>query len=267
MLVSGNNFTLKADNLSIGYLYKGGELPVAKNIGFELQSSAFVCLVGPNGAGKSTLLRTLAGFQHALAGDLLLGRRKLSSIKPRELAQLLSIVLTERPLLYRMTVFEVAAMGCQPYTGFFGRLDSQHKKIVNLALEQTGIPHLRNRLFDELSDGERQKCMIAKSLAQQTPIILLDEPSAFLDYPAKTDLMALLKQLSTEKGKLIIMSTHDINLALNWADELMLISPQKPFLVHKPDEVLANGLLTEYFNRNDLIFDPLKMMFMHKKHE
>ncbi len=264
MVATGNGFMLKADNLSIGYLQKGTVLPVATNICFELPSSKFVCLVGPNGAGKSTLLRTMAGFQPALDGNLLLGKRKLSSVKPRELAQILSIVLTDRPQLYHMTVFDVASMGCQPYTGFFGRLDSQLKKIVNLALEQTGIAHLKHRLFDELSDGERQKCMIAKSLAQQTPIILLDEPSAFLDYPAKTDLMALLKQLSTEKGKLIIMSTHDINLALNWADELMLISPQKPFLVHKPDQVLAAGLLAAYFNRNDLFFDPMKMMFLHK---
>lgn len=260
----GNEFMLKAEHLSIGYNQNGTEIAVASNIYFELQSGKFICLVGPNGAGKTTLLRTLAGFQPALGGNILLNKRNLPSVKPRELAQILSIVLTDRPQLYRMSVFDVASMGCQPYTGFFGRLDSHHKKIVSFALEQTGIAHLKHRLFDELSDGERQKCMIAKSLAQQTPIIILDEPSAFLDYPAKTDLMALLKHLSTVKGKLVIMSTHDINLALNWADELMLISPQKPFLVHQPAEVLANNILAAYFNRNDLFFDPVKMMFMHK---
>lgn len=256
---------LKADQVTIGYKQHGGALSVAENLSFEMQTSQFICLAGPNGAGKSTLLRTLAGFQPLLAGTLFIGQRKLTAITPRELSQLLSIVLTDRPQLYRMSVFDVVAMGCQPYTGFFGRLDRNHKKQVYQALEQTGITQLKNRLFEELSDGERQKCMIAKSLAQQTPIILLDEPSAFLDYPAKTDLMALLKQLSRDNEKLIIMSTHDLNLALSWADKLMLLSPFKPFKVYTPQQLLDSDELAAFFNRDDLVFDPQKMIFIHKE--
>ena len=266
MIPADNHSVVKATDLSIGYLTGYKQTVVSAKINFSFGTGVFVCLIGPNGAGKSTLLRTMSGFQPVLEGKSEICGHSVNSVKPSELSKLLSIVLTDKPEGFKMTVFDVAATGCQPYTGFFGRLDPGHRKIVYQSLEQVGIRHLENRYFDELSDGEKQKTMIAKSLSQLTPVIILDEPAAFLDFPSKIDLMMLLRRLCSENNKTIIISTHDINLAFKMADEIMLLSPGKPFITGIPEELIYSGVIGGYFKRHDLFFDPLKLMFSQTIH-
>ncbi|MBM6992896.1 MAG: ABC transporter ATP-binding protein [Prevotella sp.] len=214
--------SLTLSSLTIGYHGK----PVAEHLNAEIYAGELTCLLGTNGKGKSTLLRTLSGLQPPLSGEVLLslnGRPStpVSSYSKHDLAQLISVVLTEQPDVKQITVTEMVGMGRMPYTGFFGTLSANDRRIMAASLTETGISDMSKRHFDTLSDGERQKVMIAKALAQQTPIILLDEPTAFLDYPSKVEMMKLLHRLANEKGKTILLSTHDLELALQHADQLL----------------------------------------------
>lgn len=214
---------VRLDHVTIGYPGK----VVAEALSGSIRSGQLTCLVGRNGLGKSTLLRTLAGFQQPLKGEVLWrdGKvwRSLHNMTRSGLALLVSVVLTERPDVQQMTVAEVVGLGRMPYTGFFGTLSSADLKVVEEALSLVGISDFAPRMIDALSDGERQKVMIAKALAQQTPVVLLDEPTAFLDYPSKVEMMKLLRRLAAETGKAILLSTHDLQLALQLADRLLTI--------------------------------------------
>jgi iron complex transport system ATP-binding protein len=216
---------VQLDNVSIGYRTRQGTRQVATALTAAIRQGELTCLLGRNGVGKSTLLRTLAGFLPPLAGTITIKGRPLASYTQRELACQLGVVLTERPTVWQMTVHELVATGRSPYTNFWGRLSSEDRLIVDQALEQVGISHLAGRQVSTLSDGERQKAMIAKALAQQTDIIYLDEPTAFLDYPSKVDTLLLLKRIATEHQKTIFLSTHDVELALQIADRLWLMHP------------------------------------------
>ena len=200
---------------------------VAGPMNATLQEGELCCLLGANGAGKSTLLRTLAAFQPPLSGEVLLGQRELTRISSRELSMLVGVVLTERVKPRGVTVRDMVGMGRMPYTNFWGRLTAHDHEQVKVAIEQVGIEALADRQFTTLSDGERQKVMIAKTLAQETPIILLDEPTAFLDFPSKVEMMLLLRRLAHEMGKSIFLSTHDLDLALQTADSLWLLGGMK----------------------------------------
>ena len=178
-------------NLSIGYTIKSGKKAVATQLNGIINSGELTCLLGRNGVGKSTLLRTLSAFQPALNGDVLLQGKPLTDYSDQELSQLIGVVLTEKPHVRNMTVDEMVAMGRAPYTGFWGVMSKDDQRIVGESIQLVGIDTLRHRLVQSLSDGERQKVMIAKALAQQTPIIYLDEPTAFLDYPSKVELQTL----------------------------------------------------------------------------
>ena len=182
------------------------------------------CLIGPNGAGKSTLLRTIAAFQPPTGGSACVGGRDVAAMSPTERAKAMAVVLTERPSLAHTTVEELVAMGRAPYTGFWGRPTEADRAIVSRALALVGIEPLAARAVATLSDGERQKAMIAKALAQQTPVVLLDEPTAFLDYPSKVEAMLLLARLAHEEHKAVLLSTHDLELALQTADRLWLLN-------------------------------------------
>ena len=182
-----------------------------------------VSLLGANGAGKSTLLRTLAGFQPPLAGKVLIDGRNLHSLSPAERSKAVSVVLTERVEVPYMKVEDLVGMGRSPYTGFFGRLDKEDRAIVAEAIGMVGIAHLAQRTVDTLSDGERQKALLAKALAQQTPIILLDEPTAFLDFHAKVSTLRLLLRLAHETNKTIFLSLHDVEMAIQLSDALWIV--------------------------------------------
>ena len=204
--------SISLTGLSIGYRIKGGEKIVADGIDVSLHSGELTCLIGSNGAGKSTLLKTLAGFLPKLGGHVHIKGREISEYTQKELSRLISVVLTSRLEVLNITVEEVVALGRSPYTGFWGTLGDEDKRIVRESMDRVGISHLAARTVSTLSDGERQKMMIAKALAQQTPVIFLDEPTAFLDYPSKVETMLLLSRLSHDMGKTIFMSTHDLEL-------------------------------------------------------
>lgn len=219
-----SNDSLYLDHVAIGY---AAHRKTARTIGSDLSATAaagsLTCLIGRNGTGKSTLLRTIARLQQALAGSILIGSDDIRRMRREEFARRLSIVLTQRPDTDNMTVGELVALGRAPHTGFWGRLSPHDSQAVDRALALVGISDMARRRVCSLSDGECQKAMVAKSLAQGTPVILLDEPSAFLDYPGKVELMRLLAMLAHDEGKTILLSTHDIDTALPLADRLWLM--------------------------------------------
>ena len=209
---------ISLSQLSVGYTLSH---PVISDINLELRSGQLACLIGKNGIGKSTLLKTLTGFLPKLKGSLLLGNRDIESFSQRELARQVSIVLTQKPDVQNLTIEEIIGLGRSPYTGFFGRLRAEDRQVVDDAIATMGIEKLRGRMIQTLSDGERQKVMIAKALAQETSIILLDEPTAFLDFPSKAETFQSLQRMAHERDKLILLSTHDLELAVRFADSLL----------------------------------------------
>lgn len=209
--------SISVDHLSIGYPQK----VVQKDMSFSLQEGEMVCMLGPNGCGKSTLLRTLAGLQPALGGT-----SNLSSLTREQLAKTLALVLTERVSLESVTIRDVVAMGRFPYTSFLGGLTQTDEEIISVALSAVDMSSRQDTPFNALSDGEKQRVLIAKALAQQTPIILLDEPTAHLDLPNRIRLMQLLRDLAHNENKTILISTHELNLALHTADRILLMSPE-----------------------------------------
>lgn len=210
---------ITTNRLTVGY--RGHR--VVEDISLSLPCGRLVCLLGPNGAGKSTLLRTLCGFQPPIAGTVTISGSDIATISAAEVARLVSVVLTDRPLTPSLTAAEMVGMGRAPYTGFWGRLSDDDRRLVSEAMQTVGIDSLATRRMGQLSDGERQKVMIAKALAQHTPVIVLDEPTAFLDYPSKVAVMKTLARLAHDEGKTILMSTHDLELAAQLGDELMEI--------------------------------------------
>ena len=242
------------EHLTIGYKGKA----VAADLQAALHAGEFTCLIGPNGVGKSTLLRTLSGFLPPLKGCVKLNGEDISSLKPHELAQRIGLVLTTKVDAGNITVTELVSMGRYPYTGFFGHLHDADCQIVNEAMAMVGITPLKSRLIHTLSDGERQKTMIAKALAQQTPVIFLDEPTAFLDFPSKVSMMQLLRQLAHRLNRTILLSTHDIEQALQVADRLWLLD-NGVLHVGTPRELAHNGSLARFIEQGKIMFDAANM--------
>ena len=225
------------EQLSVGYK---GFSPVVTDINVEIKSGELTCLIGSNGIGKSTLLKTLTGFLPKLGGRLLLDGRDIDLLSQHERAKYISIVLTYKTDVQNLSVAEMVGMGRMPYTGFWGKLNADDREIVAEAINMVGINHLKGRMVQTLSDGERQKVMIAKALAQQTPIILLDEPTSFLDFPSKVEMLQLLHRLAKETDKVVFLSTHDLELALRIAD--LLVELDKSGLHVVPAEKVQNQI-------------------------
>lgn len=204
-------------SLSIGYSHK----VIAADINAQIKGGELTCLIGRNGTGKSTLMRTLAGFLKPLGGSALLDGRDVGRLSPAERSHLISVVLTDRVDIDGMRVKDLVSVGRQPYTGFFGKMSSDDEEVVSKAIADVGMTDFAGRQVNSLSDGERQKVMIAKALAQQTPVILLDEPTAFLDYPSKKEMFQMLSKLCHEQGKAALVSTHDLDIALPIADSVI----------------------------------------------
>lgn len=241
--------TLK--NLTIGYDGKA----VADGINATLESGQLTCLLGANGVGKSTLLRTISAFQEAVAGEVLYDGTPLNDISPKERARMIGVVLTQRPQVQYMRVRELVGLGRSPYTGFWGRLAEDDEAIVEEAMERVGIMPLADRLVHTLSDGERQKAMIAKALAQQTPVIFLDEPTAFLDFPSKVETMQLLHSLCHDMNKMVFLSTHDVEIALQMSDRIWLMNRDAGLSIGSPRTLASQGVIGNFVDRRGVTFD------------
>lgn len=250
-----NQETIHIRKLTTGYPGKGGGKIVAKDIDATIRSGELTCLLGANGVGKSTLLRTLSAFQPAVGGEIEIMGKKLTDYTDKQLATVIGVVLTEKCSLRNMTVEELVGMGRSPYTGFWGNLSKEDKKTVNDAIALVRIEDLKYRMVHTLSDGERQKVMIAKALAQETPVIFLDEPTAFLDFPSKVEIMQLLHHLSRSTNKTIFLSTHDLELALQIADKIWLMDKANGVTIGTPEDLSIDGCLSNFFSRKGIVFD------------
>ncbi len=247
---------LQTHDLTIGYRY-GRKKPriVAGGLNVTLRQGELVCLLGPNGAGKSTLLRTMAGLQPPLHGRISLHGDDLTRLTPAQIARRLSIVLTERVDAGAMTVYGLVALGRHPYTNWAGQLRGEDEVVVRWALTAVGAADLAGRQVNTLSDGERQKVMIARALAQEPALILLDEPTAYLDLPRRVEIMRILRQLARQEGRAILLSTHDLELALRLADQLWLMAADGSLQTGMPEDLVLSGAFGRTFPSDGVTFD------------
>ena len=236
--------------LTVGY----GNKAVLTDINQQIEAGQMVCLLGANGAGKSTLLRTLAGFQLPLSGHIFLQGRDLNSLSLMRRSRAVSVVLTEHIEVPYMCVEDLVGMGRSPYTGFFGSLSEEDRKVVDEAIGMVGISDLAQRSINTLSDGERQKAMLAKALAQQTPVILLDEPTAFLDFHAKVGTLRLMLRLAHETGKTILLSTHDVEMAIQLSDLLWIVQ-EGTVTAGTTASLTADGTLGRFLQAEGINYD------------
>jgi iron complex transport system ATP-binding protein len=253
--------TLYTINLSIGYSTKKETKTVASNINLSFENGKLISLIGENGIGKSTLLRTLTGIQKPIAGEVFLNDKNIFNYSNLELAQNLSLVLTEKLPPSNLTVFELIALGRQPYTNWIGKLSDDDLNQINKAIKLTNIEHLRDKKHFEISDGQLQIVLIARALAQDTPLIILDEPTTHLDLLHKVSLLKLLKKLSSETQKCILFSTHDIDLAIQLSDEMIVMTSEK-IVQDNPCKLIETGIFNELFNDSSIVFDNNKGKFV-----
>jgi iron complex transport system ATP-binding protein len=247
---------LRARNLTIGYRHRRQPpTVVAEDISVFLEAGELVCLLGPNGVGKSTLMRTLAGMQPPLSGDLLLNGVDIRGLAPRERARHLSVVLTDRVDVGNLSAYELVALGRHPYTDWTGKLTAHDEEVVRWAIRSVGAVPLAHRCTHELSDGERQKILIARALAQEPKLMLLDEPTAFLDLPRRVEIMGVLRDLARRTRRTILLSTHDLDLALRSADRLWLLPPGGPLEVGAPEDLVLSGAFEAAFRSEGVEFD------------
>ncbi|MDI9256648.1 ABC transporter ATP-binding protein [Flavobacterium sedimenticola] len=252
---------LTTSNLSIGYHSKGKSKVIAAKLNLKLSSGNLIALVGANGIGKSTLLRTLTAIQKPLSGQVILNQREIIQYEMAELAQNLSLVLTERLPPSNLTVFELVALGRQPYTNWLGKLSQEDYSKINQAIALTHIDHLLDKKHYEISDGQLQIVLIARALTQDTPLIILDEPTTHLDLLHKVSVFKLLKKLSKETGKCILFSTHDIDLAIQLSDEMIVMTAENVWQ-DEPCNLITKGVFTSLFNDDSITFDNEKGKFI-----
>ena len=253
--------TITLTNLTIGYANQGNTKEVVANITDNIYPGELVCLLGANGVGKSPLLRTLAGFQPSLSGEITLLGKNITGYTAKEIAHIVSIVLTHRPEIYNMTAYELVAVGRSPYTDFWGSLSNEDKKVIDQAFIDVGIASLKERYLHHLSDGEKQKVMIAKALVQDTPIILLDEPTAFLDFTSKVEVTQLLLKLARKREKSILLTTHDMELAFQVADQIWLFNRNKQLESGTPEDLAISGTFNQFFKNSGVSFDLESALF------
>ena len=254
---------LSTSNLSIGYQSKQETIIIADNLNLNLIEGKLITLVGGNGIGKSTLLRTLTGIQKPIAGDVYLNKKNIKNYSSVDLAQNLSVVLTEKLPPSNLTVYELVALGRQPYTNWVGKLSGNDVLKIDNAIQLAGIESFQTKKYHQISDGQLQKVLIARALAQDTPIIILDEPTTHLDLLHKVAVFKLLKKLSEETGKCILFSTHDIDLAIQLSDE-MIVMTNNNCLQDQPCKLVENGTFNTLFVDQNIFFDQQKGKFIFK---
>jgi iron complex transport system ATP-binding protein len=251
-----NSSVLTAQNLTIGYVHsRSDQTVIAQGLNLELDTQDLVCLVGPNGVGKSTLLRTLTGLQPKLGGILVLKDKPLEKYTSRALAQLVSVVLTAPVQVGNMKVRNLVGLGRFPFTGLFDSRNPEDDTAVQAALEMAGAEDLEERFVHELSDGERQRVMIARALAQEPLLLVLDEPTAFLDLPGRVATMQLMRELAHTHGKAVLASTHDLDQAIHLADKMWLMGRDGAVLQGAPEDLVLSGAFGTTFAQPNLQFD------------
>ncbi len=250
-----SGFNIELENLSVGYEQPGNlPLEILKGINFSAVQGEMVALIGSNGIGKSTLLRTLVGFQKYFSGHVKINGEELNKIGPKQVARIMSFVSTENIRVANMTVFDLVAFGRFPYTNWIGKLTDEDHRSVMEAVEKVGLTGFEGRQITRISDGERQRAMIARAVAQDTPVIFLDEPTAFLDVSNKYEIFHLLQVLTKEKGKTVVLSTHDLNIALREVDKLWIVTEMGNYQ-GAPEDAVLKGWLNQLFKNEHIGFD------------
>lgn len=249
------NTILTTHDLTVGYRNGSRQVALLNNLNLHLDKGKLVALLGQNGAGKSTLLRALTCDEHPLAGTIKVNGEPLMDMSQKERSRVLGLVSTERIQAGALTVTELVGLGRQPHTGFLGRLDDEDREVVRQSMTDAGIIGKAGEYMASLSDGERQKAMIARALAQQTPIIILDEPTAFLDVASRIETMRLLQTLAHDRGKAVLLSSHDISQSLMLADELWLITTDRQVITGTTTQLVADGAMDRLFNNRSIHFN------------
>ncbi len=238
---------------SIGY--PAGSRQVAGPMDVSIAAGSLICLIGPNGSGKSTLLKSIAGQLPLLEGTILINGLELSQLSPRQKAKAMAFVLTRYPIVHGMSGFECVALGRTPHLGWHGWLSAADRRIVADALSAVDACYLSNRKVQEMSDGERQRLAVARALAQEASLILLDEPTAFLDFPHRISLMGLLRNLCKTRGVTAVVSLHDLDLAMRFADKLLLLDGKGHYYHGIPEIIALQGAINTVFDSSQVSFD------------
>ena len=258
-----SNIILATENLNVGYQNKKAVTLVASNINMEVKEGELVAIIGVNGVGKSTLLRSLSGVQEPLNGEIFIAGTSIRSIPSEKLSELISIVLTEQPISKNLSVFELIALGRQPYTNWIGTLSANDLEHVKNALTLVDIKPLENKKCYELSDGQFQKVLIARAIAQDTPLVILDEPTTHLDIYHQAYVLKLLKNLTQKTNKGILFATHEINLALQLCDRIVLLHDNK-VTTGTPAQLIEEDVFSTMFPGDLIVFDKLSQSFKIK---
>lgn len=254
---------LYTDDLTIGYPIQSAARVVQSALNLEMHSSQLVALIGANGSGKSTLIRTLTGLQSPLSGGVYMDGQNITSLSISQIATLQAIVLTDRVGYANWSVRDLVAMGRYPHTNFMGRLTAEDHRIVAEAMERVGATAYQSRKVVELSDGERQRVMIAKALAQQTPLIILDEPTAHLDLKGRVEIFILLRSLATDLQRAILVSTHEIELALQLSHQVWMLSKEHKAVVGEPQSPGIEQALQALFEDTAISLEQRRITIKH----
>ena len=255
-----NNILIDIKGLSIGY--KGNAF--INGINLQLKKGEVLSLLGANGIGKSTLLKTITGEIPPIEGNITIKNKHIADYSQKELSKIIAIVTTERVFAGGLRVSELVSLGRHPHTGFFGKLSEYDIKIVNNAMRVVGITHKKDSFVAELSDGERQKTMIARAIAQKTPIIILDEPFSFLDTASRIEIFNLLKQISKETETGILLSSHDVSQAVRMSDRICIVTSNRKIHIGSPSEIIHNNYISTLFDNDKIIFDKSQSDFISK---
>ncbi|OYX20987.1 MAG: hypothetical protein B7Z16_06150, partial [Algoriphagus sp. 32-45-6] len=239
------SFALSGQNLSLGYIHQKAKKEILSDLDFALFSGELTCLLGPNGVGKSTLIKAILGQIHPWKGRIQLDQRSITDYSVEELAKQIAVVLTDPVFPGNMTVGQLVALGRTPHTGWSGKLNPADREIVEKALSDTRITYLRNERLSEISDGQRQKAMIARALAQDGKVMILDEPTAHLDLVNRFEIMSLLREIAHYQQKAILVVTHDLDIAIETADRFWLLNCGSPLISGKPEDLILSGQINQ----------------------
>ena len=256
---------LTTHDLTIGYITGKQTTAILSHLNLNLKQGRLTALLGRNGACKSTLLRTITSASQPIDGSIDIDGKDLTAMNGRERSRIIALVTTERITVRGLTVTDLVSLGRQPHTGFLGRLSQSDRDTVEHAMQLVGIDHKANSYTSDLSDGERQKAMIARALAQDTPIIILDEPTAFLDIASRIETMQLLHKLAHEQGKAVLLSSHDLSQSLLMADDLWLITNKGKLIDGTTAELLKENALERLFDNPRIKFNPTLLDFQYQE--